>query len=115
MFHLKLLSIKIEKKVNNNKFYLLYQYIQITVLESNIGIAFSRSVDGNADDWAKGFTGSMYQAEITTNEPFTAGWNFKVRLYKNFINFFIFIHNLFLGLEFEQSIIKILYYLFQTV
>ena len=60
----------------------------LTVLEPNIGITFNRSTDGNADNWAKGFTGSLYQAVITTNEPFTVGWTFKVKYYKNFINFF---------------------------
>ena len=49
------------------------------MLESNIEITFDRSTDGNADDWAKGFTGSLYQANITTNEPFTVGWAFKVK------------------------------------
>ena len=53
--------------------------VWITVLESNIEITFDRSTDGNADDWAKGFTGSLYQANITTNEPFTVGWAFKVK------------------------------------
>ena len=51
----------------------------LTVLEPNIGITFNRSTDGNADNWAKGFTGSLYQAVITINEPFTFGWTFKVR------------------------------------
>ena len=82
-FMLKLLSIKIEKLVKFNNFHLVFYnyrlYIQITVLDSNIEITFSRSIDGNADDWAKGFTGSLYQAVITTNEPFTVGWTFKVR------------------------------------
>ena len=54
------------------------------VLDSNVTIAFERSLNyysrGNADDWAKGFTGGLYQATITTTEPFTFGWNFKVKI-----------------------------------
>ena len=49
------------------------------MLDSNIQITFGRSTDGNADDWATGFTGGLYEAEITTTEPFTVGWTFKVK------------------------------------
>merc|ERR1719376_1718113 len=47
------------------------------MLDSNIQITFDRSTDGNADDWATSFTGGLYEAQITTTEPFTVGWAFK--------------------------------------
>ena len=58
------------------------------MLDSNIQITFDRNIDGNADDWAKGFTGSFYQAVITSNEPFIVGWTFKVKFEYIFLIFF---------------------------